>query len=282
MYIYILFKIYIYIYKIYKYNIMDRLLANIINSNTNNNINNNINNTGFNFQINEDGENSHDRSVNELAKLYFKKIRTDFETESGYLKGFEDVVDSLNNEFSFEEINYNKKNIIIFYINYVIKKKEFIMNFDCAEDEFFLLCWNRAYTIRNKENEKNIKKSIFDNIMDCFEKETIFEILGYELKTKYKLLCTMGRVNRILASFAFLDYDNELGLFISLEMLKHDFLGKASVLYSEGLDKKEYIEIIDEMILYEYEKKYNNLLNKFKIELIDSLIFNSSSLEEID
>ena len=88
----------------------------------------------FNFHINEDGENSHDRSVNELAKLYFKKIKSGYENGDSFLKGFEDVVNSLNNEFTFEEIDYNKKNIIIFYINYVIKKKEYIMNFDCGED----------------------------------------------------------------------------------------------------------------------------------------------------
>ena len=142
---------------------------------------------------------------------------------------------------------------------------------------------NRAYSVKNKDNEKNIKKSIFDNISDCFEKETIFEILVFELKTRYRLLCTMGRVNRILSSFAFLDYDNELGLFISLEMLKRDFLGKASVLYTESLTKEHYIEILNEMITCEYEEKYHNLLNKFKTELIDSLIFNETSiLEEVD
>ena len=234
------------------------------------------NNTNFNFQINEDGDNSHDRTVNELSKLYFKKLKEG----SKIVKGFEDIVHSLNNDFTLDEIDYNKKNIIIYYINHIIKKKEFVVNFECTEDEFFLLCWNRVYDINNKDRAMDLKKSIFDNIFDCFEKETIFEILGWELKTRYRLLCIMGRINRILSSFAFLDYDNELGLFISLEMLKHDFLGKASILYSDEINKGQYSEILDEMILYEYEKKYQNLLNKFKIELIESLIFNN--IHEVD
>lgn len=226
----------------------------------------------FSFTINEDRDNSHDRNVNELSKLYFNIIKDDLKDKE--LKTYDDVVYSLNNEFSFEEINYQKKNIIIFYINYIMKKKEFIVNFDCKEDEFFLLCWNRVYDIQNNKNIKDLKKSIFDNIYDCFEQETIMGFFGFEIKTKYKLLCPMGRVNRILSSFAFLDFNKELGLYISLEMLKHDFLGKASILYSEDISKSQYNEILDEMINWEFENKYNTLLNKFKIELLESLIFN--------
>ena len=258
---------------------MNELLA-LITNNANNA--NNTNNNGFNFRINEDGDNSHDRSVNELSKQYFKKIKKDFEEEKKDMVSFEDVVNSLNREFSFEEIDYNKKNVIIYYINYIIKKKEFIVNFDCGEDEFFLLCWNRVYNIKNKTNEKDLKKSIFDNIMDCFERESIYELLGFECRVRYRLLCIMGRINRILSSFAFLDYDNELGLFISMEMLKHDFLGKASILYSEDILKEQYVEILDEMIITEYNNKYYHLLNKFKMELIDSLIFNNIISNEMD
>jgi hypothetical protein len=232
---------------------------------------NNNNSNNFEFRINTDDDNAHDRNVNELSKRYFGIIKKDQGDKP--LKKFDDVISCLNNQFTFEELSYQKKHIISFYINYIIKNKEHIMHFDCPEDEFFLYCWNRVYNIENKENEKNIKESIFNNIFDSYTKEILVDFSDFQIKTQYRLLCTMGRVNRLLSSFAFLDFNKELGLYISVEMLKHDFLGKASVLYSEELLKEEYIEILDEMIANEYDVKYISILNKFKEELINSLIF---------
>ena len=230
----------------------------------------------FEFRINTDNDNAHDRNVNELSKIYFNIIKNEQETNTNIkeLKGFEDVINSLNNDFTFDELSYQKKHIISFYINYLIKNKEYIVNFECREDEFFLYCWNRVYNIKNKENEKKLKESIFNSIFDSFEKETIIDFSDYHIKTQYKLLCPMGRVNRLLSSFAFIDYNPELGLFISVEMLKHDFLGKASVLFSENISKESYNEILNDVIENEYDSKYIKILYKFKLELIDSLIFN--------
>jgi hypothetical protein len=230
--------------------------------------------SNFDFRINEDRDNAHDRNVNELSKMYFNTIKWDQDILEIKLKSFDDVINSLNNEFSFNDISFQKKYIISFYINYIIKKKEFIVNFECTEDEFFLYCWNRVYIKNNKENERSLKESIFNNIYDCFNKETIIDVNDFQLKTRYVLLCPMGRVNRILSSFAFLDNNQEIGLYISVEMLKHDFLGKASILYNESVSKEEYTEILDEMIMFEYDSKYSVILNKFKIELINSLIYN--------
>jgi hypothetical protein len=225
----------------------------------------------FEFRINTDGDNAHDRNVNELSKMYFTLIKEGQNEKE--LKGFDNVINSLNNEFTFGELNYQKKHVISYYINYILKNKEFIVNFDCTEDKFFLYCWNRVYHIKNKENEKQMKESIFNNIYDSFEKETIMDFSDFQLKTQYRLLCPMGRVNRLLSSFAFLDFRTELGLYISVEMLKHDFLGKASVLYIENITKESYDEILQEMIENEYDAKYITILHKFKNELINSLIF---------
>jgi hypothetical protein len=73
----------------------------------------------------------------------------------------------------------------------------------------------------------------------------------------------MGRVNRILSSFAFLDFNPELGLYISTEILKKEFLGKSSILYDENIDAETYSNILDELIQNEYDEKYKITLNKF-------------------
>jgi hypothetical protein len=218
----------------------------------------------FNFTIRSDRDVSHDSNVNILSKKYFQLIQN----EAKEIKSLDDVIECLKTEF--KEYDINKKTLIVNYINLILRVNEFVVNLESNELDIFLLCWSRIYDKRNESRKKELKESIFLNILDCYEKTNVL------IYTRYTFLCTMGRVNRILSSFAFLDFNPELGLYISTEILKKEFLGKSSILYDENIDAETYSNILDELIQNEYDEKYKITLNKFKTELLDSLVFPSN------
>lgn len=74
----------------------------------------------------------------------------------------------------------------------MLKSKEKISSVDMLESQILTLVYNRIYSPVNKENVDNLLESLVICMADCVEKD------GY-------LVCTMGRVTRVLNAFAAID-----------------------------------------------------------------------------
>ena len=215
----------------------------------------------FNHPIRDDDDNVHDRNVNELSKYYFNTIResnTDLFTEK-----FMDDVERHLNESNLTEF---KKSVVRDYLTFVRRRKEFIVNFNCDELEFLFFMWSRIKSPRNSEHTDLLVDNFFSMILDCYEEDIDF-FLGYRIK---RLVCTSGRIMKILSTFAHIDSD--IGLFLSNDILKKEFLSKISIYYGECTNKEYFEEIIDD-IIKEYNPAYKEQLENFKKELLDSLTF---------
>ena len=77
---------------------------------------------------------------------------------------------------------------------------------------------------------------------------------------------------KLFSSFCYLDYNETLGCFLSREILRNEFLNKASIKYNDNITYDEYDNELDQ-IIEEYNEIYHKQLKLEKKILIESLIF---------
>lgn len=213
----------------------------------------------FQIKVNNDDNNVHDRTVNELSKIYYTYLKNN--TTIDY--DIDDLIDYINKNY---KNNSFKKKLLLNYLNFLLLFNDNIINFNCSEYDLILLCWNRVYMNVNSSNKELLKKNILTNIIDFYEDEYDFEC---SIIVK-RLCCTSGRIMKIISSFCHLDYYKGLGEFISRDMLKIEFYGKASKLFNDDITLENYNKLLDNVIS-EYDDKYKQQLILLKEELIKSL-----------
>lgn len=217
-------------------------------------------NDNFDKKIENDHDNAHDRTVNELSKYYYEYLKNN--TNIDY------DIDHMLTHINNDNINDLDKNLILNYLNHLLLNNDNITNFECNEYDFLILCWNRSLMEINKENTKYIQASILNNIVDFYS--TDYDLFN-NLIIK-KLCCPSGRIMKLLSSFCYLDNNKTLGGFLSTDMLRKEFLNKASIKYINNISYNEYYNILNNIIL-EYDEIYHEQLKKFRDTLIDSLVF---------
>ncbi len=217
-------------------------------------------NDNFDKKIENDHDNAHDRTVNELSKYYYEYLKNN--TNIDY------DIDHMLTHINNDNINDLDKNLILNYLNHLLLNNDNITNFECNEYDFLILCWNRSLMEINKENTKYIQASILNNIVDFYS--TDYDLFN-NLIIK-KLCCPSGRIMKLLSSFCYLDNNKTLGGFLSTDMLRKEFLNKASIIYINNISYNEYYNILNNIIL-EYDEIYHEQLKKFRDTLIESLVF---------
>lgn len=217
-------------------------------------------NDNFDKKIENDHDNAHDRTVNELSKYYYEYLKNN--TNIDY------DIDHMLTHINNDNINDLDKNLILNYLNHLLLNNDNIINFECNEYDFLILCWNRSLMEINKENTKYIQTSILNNIVDFYS--TDYDLFN-NLIIK-KLCCPSGRIMRLLSSFCYLDNNKTLGGFLSTDMLRKEFLNKASIKYINNISYNDYYNILNNIIL-EYNEIYHEQLKKFRDTLIESLVF---------
>lgn len=218
-------------------------------------------NDNFDKKIENDYDNAHDRTVNELSKYYYEYLKNN--TNIDY--DIDHMLTHINNNNNINDLD---KNLILNYLNQLLLNNDKITNFECNEFDFLILCWNRSLMEINKENRKYIQASILNNIVDFYS--TDYDLFN-NLIIK-KLCCPSGRIMKLLSSFCYLDNNKTLGGFLSTDMLRKEFLNKASIKYINNISYNDYYNILNNIIL-EYNKIYHEQLKKFRDTLIESLVF---------
>tara|TARA_Y100000389_G_C17433382_1_gene504053 strand:+ start:188 stop:898 length:711 start_codon:yes stop_codon:yes gene_type:complete len=218
----------------------------------------------FETKIINDKDNAHDRTVNELSKIYYIYLKNNTPLDHD----IDDLLNCVNDMEITDENDQLKKNLILNYLNNLFINNVHIVNFECNEYDFLILCWNRTLIEKNKNNKKKIQSNIFDCIVDFYA--TDFDIIN--LIVIKKMCCPSGRINKLLSSFCNLDVWHELGEFMSTEMLKKEFNNKASTKFNDTITYSKYSVILDD-IVSEYHVKYHKSLIRIKDELLNSLVF---------
>lgn len=218
----------------------------------------------FDNKIQNDYDNTHDRTVNELSKSYYDYLKT----YTIFEYDFDSILKYINQDIKDGDFCILNKNLVLNYLNYLLINNENIANFNCNEYDFLMLCWNRSQMNINIKNKHNIQMNILNNIVDFYS-------TNYDIHNSIvikKLCCTSGRVMKLLSSFCYLDHDITLGAFLSTDMLRREFLNKASVIYFNDISLTDYNLKLDDVIS-EYNTVYYKQLYIFKEILIKSLVF---------
>jgi hypothetical protein len=221
-------------------------------------------NKNIRCNIKNDTHNVHDRTVNELSKEYYQYLLDN----TIIVQDINNIVKHMENFIEKKILSILDKNLILNYINFILINNDFILNFNCNEYDFLILCWNRTLMPENKNNIENIQINILNNILDFYSTQ----YNGLSCLSIKKLCCTSGRIMKLLSSFCLLDNNKDLGSFISTNILQKEFLYVASTLYKSTYTLEEYNSLLNNTIK-KYNKIYHNTLKSFKNTLLESLIF---------
>ena len=98
------------------------------------------------------------------------------------------------------------------------------------------LVWNRAEHPENKKNKELIKQAIFDNLVDCWERD----IFGNDT-----IVCVTGRSTRVLSSLTLLDFDESNWSVKKFEEFKNDIFKKVKIIILDNAKEATYSNNID-------------------------------------
>jgi len=119
------------------------------------------------------------------------------------------------------------------------------------ERDILELLWNRAHDPRNEKSRDDILTALTDNLKDCIE---------------YKNpVCLTGRITKLWSSLAKLDFNPEIGLLKTKEIIRNEFLNECSKIRDEYLGEDS---IIKKQTVTDYEN--DNMTNDV-LELIDEI-----------
>jgi hypothetical protein len=195
---------------------------------------------------------SKENTTNQLYNLVSK------ENTSNQL--YDEIIKSLHNKCKNDE-EKNKLNKIFKILDNNYKFDENIY-----EKDVLINIWLRSLHTNNKDNKDNIQNAIFDNMLDCIENKNV--------------VCIRGRTPKLWQSLALLDYDKNIGILKSKQLIKNEIYEKCGKTINNIINKQPK-NIIDD-----YNNSKNNIEVNNLIKLLHQNIDNikneyKNKLEEI-
>ena len=216
-----------------------------------------------------DSQNVHDSAIyKELKEQLSQIILENSDIAGNNNRKYTDIKKWLYDNFHYDKEKYEmiKKTLNIIDNNYNISG---IPNI--KEQDLIVNIWRRAYDPKNISVMESIKNAIADNLIDCVEG-------GY-------VVCMSGRTSKIWSSLARLDYNPDMGIFKTKQILRNEIYEKSAKIvdthlnnisdenkniYNNGDTNKE----IDDMINLIYsdidnlKEDYEKLLPNKQLDLV--------------
>jgi hypothetical protein len=158
----------------------------------------------------EDPQNVHDCLMYDTLKKQYMIVAKDNLTIDRNIHNFEEFKVWIN-----QEIRNNSCPNDIYKVIDIIEKEfpiDFIDNLN--EKQFLEEVWVRIYDNRNTDNRDNMKKSLLISLLECIENNMV--------------VCMSGRTKKIWQSLALLDFNPEIGIFRSKQILESEIYSKCA------------------------------------------------------
>ena len=175
-----------------------------------------------------DTQNVHDHTVLAGFKLILNKLLQD--RASNDLKTLNEIKDEINK--NGRKYSNNRPHVTLKALEVIDKMENneqimaFEINGESITDAICLqLVWNRAEHPENQKNKELLKQSIFDNLVDCWEKD----LFGNDY-----IVCVTGRSTRVLSSLTLLDFDETNWNVKKFEEFKNDIFNKVKTIIIEN------------------------------------------------
>ena len=231
--------------------------------------------------LNQQEQNHQEQNNNNTNENKENKILKNINDKKFWISDSQNVHDSfLSDEFvqQYELIhnqnnqnnqNINYKNIIDFFhlkcnneiektkLNKFTKILDNNYKFDnnINEQDVLIEIWKRSLDPKNKDNKDNIQNALFDNMLDCIENNNV--------------VCIRGRTPKLWQSLALLDYNKNIGILKSKQLIKNEIYEKCGKIINDTINLQPK-NIINAYNNYEVNEEIINLKNKI-YNLIDEV-----------
>ena len=242
---------------------------------------NNYNQIDNTNQINQIDNTNQIKQINQTKQIKQKEIDKNINDKKLWISDSQNVHDSnltdefinqfilvcnennLNNLDEFKNVNY--QNIIDYFIskcknheekekiNKVIKilNNNYAFDNNIYEQDILIQIWKRSLDPKNINNKVNIQNALFDNMLDCIENNNV--------------VCIRGRTPKLWQSLALLDYNKNIGILKSKQLIKNEIYESCGKIINETLNKQQNYIIND----------YNNSKNTLEVQELKNNIFKS-------
>ena len=166
-----------------------------------------------------DTQNVHDTKINKSLREHFNKIKNYNQKEFGNLN-HENVNETLQNIRNYIENSNNENASNAYKVLDNSKNGLSVMNVG-TEQEVLVEIWRRINSVSNKSNVNSLKTSYLESLNSCVENDN--------------LVCTQGRVTRMVQCLSHMDSDNKLGLMQTIEALRNSVYENASKILKSNL-----------------------------------------------
>lgn len=215
-----------------------------------------------------DSQNVHDSSIYTELNAQFRHIKKENEKIDA---NYDEIVNFLKNKYKNDKEKNYKLNLVLEILNnnypvgYISGVKE---------QEILLEVWKRTKHPSNVNNSFMMQNAIADAILDCVEN-------GHPV-------CMAGRISKIWQALARLDFEENLGILKSKQVLRNEIYQKAAKIvdmylgekssvpadikkdYNEGKMTDSVIKMIDNIKkdIYNIKNDYTDLLSSDQLDVI--------------
>lgn len=172
-------------------------------------------------QETDDPQNAHDPGVVACLKAMVVRLRDD--QKSSRLPTADEVIADLKT--NGPRYSEERPALVADAVAVATKTKagERYIAVDATDEECLCRIWARADDPRNAAVRSQLRQSLFDNLVDCWEDG----ISGR------KIVCVTGRISRILSVLVLLDFDKRNWTMKKVEQFKNDIFTRAHELINE-------------------------------------------------
>jgi hypothetical protein len=179
--------------------------------------------------VRNDPQNVHETNVVHELKQLYEKIQNKNAVEEQILGTA--MADIRDVRASIDRLtDHGKKQNALKALDMMLKQN-FVSSLDTNETEVLSNVWKRIHSADNTEQRENLRDSLVNSLSECVEKD---------YNGNGQLVCTTGRVSRVLNSLTLIDNDPNINKpVMTSEILRNEVFGKTYNILQTELAKAE-------------------------------------------
>ncbi len=170
--------------------------------------------------FNSDAQNVHDSLIYDTLEKQYDTVKYANISNLNDKTSYRDIVNFLKQKYHGDHDKTQKINQVIETLNKNIHITS--LPDTTFEQDVLITVWKRANDPKNANSSVDIKNAVCDSLLDCAQDGWV--------------VCPQGRVSRVWNSLAHLDYDPNIGVLKSKQIVRNEILDKCAKIVKDGMD----------------------------------------------
>lgn len=155
-----------------------------------------------------DSQNVHDKSMTDMLKMQYAQVLLENNSVKNGNESIDEIFEIIRS--CVDERTQNKIDKFFTAIQHNVR----IDILGSTEHEYVKTIWKRIHDGRNTDKYNDLRNSFVDSICDCVEVN--------------KIVCLSGRCKKLWQTFAKMDFNENLGILKSKQMIRNEILEKVA------------------------------------------------------